>query len=238
MINMKKLAGEKACEEIKEGMIVGLGTGSTAFYAIEEIGRRVKAGLKIQAVATSDNTEKLARERGIPLVSLNDVQEIDLTIDGADEVDTALNGIKGGGGALFREKMVALHSKRNLWVIDETKLVSELGAFPLPVEVLPFGYRQVEKELTKLDFHPRLRKQSNRETPVVTDNGNYILDLSLKKIKNTEWLAQKLDSISGILEHGLFLQLASDLLIGKKDGTIEKRASGSFRKEAKHQINE
>ncbi|RDX01492.1 ribose-5-phosphate isomerase RpiA [Listeria kieliensis] len=234
MINMKKLAGEKACEEIKEGMVVGLGTGSTTFYAIEELGRRVRAGLKIQAVATSNNTEALAKERGIPLISLNDVQDIDLTIDGADEVDEALNGIKGGGGALFREKMVALHSKRNLWVIDETKLVSKLGSFPLPVEVLPFGYKQVEKELTKLNFQPRLRKALKSEASFVTDNGNYIFDLSLKKIKNTEQLAQKLDSISGILEHGLFLQVASELLIGKKDGTIEKRGLGPFREEAKH----
>ncbi|MGJ8730288.1 ribose-5-phosphate isomerase RpiA [Listeria aquatica] len=223
MVNMKKLAGEKACEEIKEGMVVGLGTGSTTFYAIEELGRRVSAGLKIRAVATSKKTEELASERLIPLVSLNEVHEIDLTIDGADEVDSFLNGIKGGGGALFREKMVALHSKRNLWVVDETKLVQELGAFPLPVEVLPFGYRQVEKELVALGFHPRLRNAFNSKEPFITDNGNYIFDLSLKKIKNTELLAQKLDSISGILEHGLFLQVASELLIGKKDGTIEKR---------------
>ncbi|EUJ21430.1 ribose-5-phosphate isomerase A [Listeria aquatica FSL S10-1188] len=183
MVNMKKLAGEKACEEIKEGMVVGLGTGSTTFYAIEELGRRVSAGLKIRAVATSKKTEELASERLIPLVSLNEVHEIDLTIDGADEVDSFLNGIKGGGGALFREKMVALHSKRNLWVVDETKLVQELGAFPLPVEVLPFGYRQVEKELVALGFHPRLRNAFNSKEPFITDNGNYIFDLSLKKNK-------------------------------------------------------
>ncbi|EUJ32199.1 ribose-5-phosphate isomerase A [Listeria floridensis FSL S10-1187] len=222
-MNMKRAAGEKACELIQEGMLVGLGTGSTVFYTIEALGRRVREGLKVTAVATSKKTEQLASANQIPLISLNKADEIDLTIDGADEVDADFNGIKGGGGALLREKMVALSSKQNIWIVDASKVVEHLGKFPLPVEVIPFGYKKVETELAALDLHPELRLNQTGEI-YQTDNQNYILDLKLGEIKNAAKLAQKLDSISGIVEHGLFLDIADRLIIGNSDGTVtEKR---------------
>ena len=138
----KRLAGEKAAEYVKDGMIVGLGTGSTAYYAIQKIGELVKQGLKIKAVATSTSSEQLARELGINLVTFAEVDSIDLTIDGADEVDPHWNLIKGGGGALLREKIVAAASKQLIVIVDESKVVAQLGKFPLPVEVVPFGFEQ------------------------------------------------------------------------------------------------
>lgn len=152
MVNQKKIAGEKACEWIKPGMVVGLGTGSTVYYTIEKLGEMVQAGLNIIGVATSEQTAEQARKSGIPLKSLNDVLEIDVTIDGADEVDREFQGIKGGGGALLREKMVAEASLLNIWVVGEDKLVPTLGKFPLPLEVIPFGWKQVKRTLEKKEF--------------------------------------------------------------------------------------
>ncbi|HAK1502070.1 TPA: ribose-5-phosphate isomerase RpiA, partial [Listeria monocytogenes] len=166
MINQKKIAGEKACEWIKDGMVVGLGTGSTVYYTIEKLGEMVNNGLHITGVATSEETNKQAQNLGIPLKSLNDVTEIDITIDGADEIDTDFQGIKGGGGALLREKMVASASLKNIWVVSEEKLVRNLGKFPLPLEVIPFGWKQVERKLEKEHIQTNLRKQSSGEVYV------------------------------------------------------------------------
>ncbi|MCD2246942.1 ribose-5-phosphate isomerase RpiA [Listeria marthii] len=220
MMNQKKIAGEKACEWIKDGMIVGLGTGSTVYYTIEKLGDMVAKGLQITGVATSEETAKQAEKLGIPLKSLNDVTEIDVTIDGADEIDENFQGIKGGGGALLREKMVANASLKNIWVVSEEKLVRNLGEFPLPLEVIPFGWKQIQRELEKDDIETNLRKQSSGEV-YVTNNGNYILDIVNQTFTDTAMWQEKLAQIPGVVEHGLFLDYVDMIICGKANGEIE-----------------
>lgn len=212
----KKIAGEKAAEYVKDGMTIGLGTGSTVYYTINKIGEMVKSGLKISAVSTSSVTTKIAKELGIPLVALNEVDYIDITIDGADEVDSQLNGIKGGGGALLYEKLVASASKRIIWVVDQSKKVDVLGKFPLPIEVIPFSYKHVIKELESMGFNPKLRIKNNEI--FVTDEKNYIIDLFLNKIDNPEKMSDILNSIPGVVEHGLFLNITDRVIVGYNDG--------------------
>ncbi|EKF1560845.1 ribose-5-phosphate isomerase RpiA [Listeria monocytogenes] len=219
-MNQKKLAGEKACEWIEDGMVVGLGTGSTVYYTIEKLGQMVNNGLHITGVATSDETTKQAEKLGIPLKSLNDVTEIDVTIDGADEIDTNFQGIKGGGGALLREKMVARASLKNIWVVSEEKLVRTLGKFPLPLEVIPFGWKQIERTLAKEQIQTNLRKQSNGEV-YVTNNGNYILDIVNQSFTDAEMWQEKLAQIPGVVEHGLFLDYVDVIICGKANGETE-----------------
>ncbi|EKM9526689.1 ribose-5-phosphate isomerase RpiA [Listeria monocytogenes] len=219
-MNQKKLAGEKACEWIEDGMVVGLGTGSTVYYTIEKLGQMVNNGLHITGVATSDETTKQAEKLGIPLKSLNDVTEIDVTIDGADEIDTNFQGIKGGGGALLREKMVASASLKNIWVVSEEKLVRTLGKFPLPLEVIPFGWKQIERTLAKEQIQTNLRKQSNGEV-YVTNNGNYILDIVNQSFTDLEMWQEKLAQIPGVVEHGLFLDYVDLIICGKANGETE-----------------
>ncbi|OFG28568.1 ribose 5-phosphate isomerase A [Listeria monocytogenes] len=219
-MNQKKLAGEKACEWIEDGMVVGLGTGSTVYYTIEKLGQMVNNGLHITGVATSDETTKQAEKLGIPLKSLNDVTEIDVTIDGADEIDTNFQGIKGGGGALLREKMVASASLKNIWVVSEEKLVRTLGKFPLPLEVIPFGWKQIERTLAKEQIQTNLRKQSNEEV-YVTNNGNYILDIVNQSFTDAEMWQEKLAQIPGVVEHGLFLDYVDVIICGKANGETE-----------------
>ncbi|ECB9648600.1 ribose-5-phosphate isomerase RpiA [Listeria monocytogenes] len=219
-MNQKKIAGEKACEWIEDGMIVGLGTGSTVYYTIEKLGQMVNNGLHITGVATSDETTKQAEKLGIPLKSLNDVTEIDVTIDGADEIDTNFQGIKGGGGALLREKMVASASLKNIWVVSEEKLVRTLGKFPLPLEVIPFGWKQIERTLAKEQIQTNLRKQSNGEV-YVTNNGNYILDIVNQSFTDAEMWQEKLAQIPGVVEHGLFLDYVDLIICGKANGETE-----------------
>ncbi|ENA0676583.1 ribose-5-phosphate isomerase RpiA [Listeria monocytogenes] len=219
-MNQKKIAGEKACEWIEEGMIVGLGTGSTVYYTIEKLGQMVNNGLHITGVATSEETTKQAEKLGIPLKSLNDVTEIDVTIDGADEIDTNFQGIKGGGGALLREKMVASASLKNIWVVSEEKLVRSLGKFPLPLEVIPFGWKQIERTLAKEQIQTKLRKQSNGEV-YVTNNGNYILDIVNQSFTDAEMWQEKLAQIPGVVEHGLFLDYVDVIICGKANGETE-----------------
>lgn len=173
----KRVAAEKAVEYVADGMTVGLGTGSTTAYAIHKLGEMVKQGLKIKAVATSTRSETLAKELGIQLVAFADIDQIDLTIDGADEVDPEWNLIKGGGGALLREKIVAAASRRLIIIVDESKVVQRLGLFPLPVEVVPFGWELTMRKLADLGYNPRLRTENGK--PYVTDNGNYILTAEL-----------------------------------------------------------
>ncbi|EAC2401899.1 ribose-5-phosphate isomerase RpiA [Listeria monocytogenes] len=219
-MNQKKLAGEKACEWIEDGMVVGLGTGSTVYYTIEKLGQMVNNGLHITGVATSEETTKQAEKLGIPLKSLNDVTEIDVTIDGADEIDTNFQGIKGGGGALLREKMVASASLKNIWVVSEEKLVRTLGKFPLPLEVIPFGWKQIERKLAKEQIQTNLRKQSNGEV-YVTNNGNYILDIVNQSFTDAKMWQEKLAQIPGVVEHGLFLDYVDLIICGKANGETE-----------------
>ncbi|EAG0830516.1 ribose-5-phosphate isomerase RpiA [Listeria monocytogenes] len=219
-MNQKKIAGEKACELIEDGMVVGLGTGSTVYYTIEKLGQMVNNGLHITGVATSEETTKQAEKLGIPLKSLNDVTEIDVTIDGADEIDTNFQGIKGGGGALLREKMVASASLKNIWVVSEEKLVRTLGKFPLPLEVIPFGWKQIERTLAKEQIQTNLRKQSNVEV-YVTNNGNYILDIVNQSFTDAEMWQEKLAQIPGVVEHGLFLDYVDVIICGKANGETE-----------------
>ncbi|EAC9068970.1 ribose-5-phosphate isomerase RpiA [Listeria monocytogenes] len=219
-MNQKKLAGEKACEWIEDGMVVGLGTGSTVYYTIEKLGQMVNNGLHITGVATSEETTKQAEKLGIPLKSLNDVTEIDVTIDGADEIDTNFQGIKGGGGALLREKMVASASLKNIWVVSEEKLVRSLGKFPLPLEVIPFGWKQIERTLAKEQIQTNLRKQTNGEV-YVTNNGNYILDIVNQSFTDAKMWQEKLAQIPGVVEHGLFLDYVDVIICGKANGETE-----------------
>ncbi|EAV9834677.1 ribose-5-phosphate isomerase RpiA [Listeria monocytogenes] len=219
-MNQKKIAGEKACEWIEDGMVVGLGTGSTVYYTIEKLGQMVNNGLHITGVATSEETTKQAEKLGIPLKSLNDVTGIDVTIDGADEIDTNFQGIKGGGGALLREKMVASASLKNIWVVSEEKLVRTLGKFPLPLEAIPFGWKQIERTLAKEQIQTNLRKQSNGEV-YVTNNGNYILDIVNQSFTDAEMWQEKLAQIPGVVEHGLFLDYVDVIICGKANGETE-----------------
>jgi ribose 5-phosphate isomerase A len=219
--NPKQLAGEHAAESARDGMVVGLGTGSTAYFAIERLGERVKEGLRVRGIATSEQSLSLAVQFGVPLVDFADVARIDLTIDGADEVDPAFNLTKGGGGALLREKIVASASELEVIVVDETKLVDRLGAFPLPVEVVPFGWRLTQKHLAALGCEAVLRRV--QENPYVTDNGNYILDASFGRIGDPPDLERRIRGICGVVECGLFIGLAHRIVIGREDGSVEER---------------
>ncbi|KHL95546.1 ribose 5-phosphate isomerase [Paenibacillus sp. IHB B 3415] len=218
-INVKQLAAEKAVEYVQDGMKVGLGTGSTAYWAIRKLGERVSEGLNISAVATSQASEDQARELGIPLVAFGEVDSLDLTIDGADELDGALQLIKGGGGALLREKIVAMGSTRMIVVADESKAVTTLGKFPLPVEIVPFAWEWTVADLAKLGCKPELRRSGGELYK--TDNGNYIADCRFEAIDSAADLALALQRIPGVVEHGLFIGIADMAVIGKNDGTIE-----------------
>ncbi|AQX55621.1 ribose-5-phosphate isomerase RpiA [Priestia flexa] len=207
----KQAVGEKAAEFVKDDMIVGLGTGSTVYYTILKLGERVKNGLRIQGVPTSKETEKLARQIGIPLVTLADVNKLDLAIDGADEVDNQFALIKGGGGALLREKIIAKASEQFIVVADSTKLVQTLGAFPLPVEVVRFGWEMTAKHMRDLGCVPRLRLLEDH-TPFITDNGNYIMDCHFQEIKRPHELEVALNMIPGVVENGLFNHMTSRVI--------------------------
>ncbi|MBF2469779.1 ribose-5-phosphate isomerase RpiA [Listeria welshimeri] len=216
-MNQKKIAGEKACGWVKDGMVVGLGTGSTVYYTIEKLGEMVRDGLNITGIATSEETAIQAKKLGIPLKSLNDVKQIDVTIDGADEVNKDFQGIKGGGGALLREKMVAAASLMNIWVVEEKKLVEELGEFSLPIEVIPFGWKQIKWSLEKEAIETEIRKNDSGKV-YQTNNGNYILDIKNQILTNpVEW-QEKLAGIPGIVEHGLFLDYVDIVICGKANG--------------------
>lgn len=216
----KKIAAEKAVEYITDGMIIGLGTGSTAYWAIQKIGRRVQEGLQIKAIATSVQSENMARELGIPLLPFAEIDEIDITIDGADEADGELCLIKGGGGALLREKIVASASKQLIIVVDESKVVDVLGKFPLPVEMVKFGYEMTIRQLEKLGCDVKLRL--NAEQAYVTDNGNYIADCYFGSIGNPSELQTTINLIPGVVDNGLFVHMASKAIVGHQDGTVKQ----------------
>ena len=217
MENLKKLAGIKAAEFVQSGMIVGLGTGSTAYYFVEEIGRRIKEeGLQITAVTTSSVTSKQAEGLGIQLKSIDDVDQVDVTVDGADEVDSAFNGIKGGGGALLMEKVVAVPTKHYIWVVDESKMVEKLGAFKLPVEVVQYGAEQLFRRFERAGYKPAFRQKAGQR--FVTDMQNFIIDLDLGVIENPVEFAQELDHVVGVVEHGLFNQMVDKVIVAGKSG--------------------
>jgi ribose 5-phosphate isomerase A len=219
----KELAGRAAAEFVRDGNIVGLGTGSTAYFAVVALGERVKAGLKIVGIPTSMATEDLARRLGIPLTTLDEHPEVDITIDGADEIDPCLNLIKGGGGALLREKVVASVSKKMVVVGDSSKAVPTLGKFPLPVEIIPFARPVVERKLAGLDATAKLRLKPDG-SPFITDNGNHILDANFGRIDDPPYVAQSLNETPGVVEHGLFIGFAKLALIGRGNAVAEIRS--------------
>lgn len=215
-MNEKQLAGEQAAELVKDGMVIGLGTGSTVHFTIVKLASMIQNGMTITGIPTSKQTEELALHHGIPLTSLGEVKEIDLTIDGADELDGQLTLIKGGGGALLREKMIAYHSKQMVVVADSSKLVRQLGVFPLPVEVVPFGYDKTLDTLSKLGCKAKLRIIG--EEPFITDNQNYIVDCSFDTIPSPPKLHEWINAIPGVVDNGLFIGFAEKAYIGRDGG--------------------
>ncbi|MFQ6107267.1 MAG: ribose-5-phosphate isomerase RpiA [Thermoplasmata archaeon] len=217
MKRLKRLAGEAACDFVKDGMVVGLGTGSTVHYTIKKLGRMIGRGLRIIGIPTSIRSENLARQCKIPLSNLNEHSRVDISIDGADEVDPKLNLIKGMGGALVREKIVASVSRKLIIVVDQSKQVSMLGTkSPVPVEVLPFGWSAVLRRIERLGAEVELRKST--KIPFVSDNGNYILDCKFKEVPSPKKLERKLNNIPGVVENGLFVKLADFALVGTDEG--------------------
>jgi len=223
-VSGKKIAAGKAIEYIKDGMTVGLGTGSTAYWAIQGIGGMVKNGLSIRAIATSVQSENLARELNIPIVPFAEIDHLDVTIDGADEVDQQLNLIKGGGGALLREKIVAAATKFYIIIVDESKLVRQLGAFPLPVEVTPFGWELTERRLRELGCEPRMRMKDG--VAFLTDNQHYILDCSFGAIADPTKLHRQVSDITGVMEDGFFIGMANIVISGTPVGDIKVLTRG------------
>ncbi|MEE5988793.1 ribose-5-phosphate isomerase RpiA [Ligilactobacillus equi] len=215
---LKKLVGQKSVEWIDDGMIVGLGTGSTVKHMVDALGARIKnEGLNIVGVTTSNVTAKQATELGIPLKSVDEVDHIDLTIDGADEISADFQGIKGGGAALLFEKIVATYSKKNMWIVDESKMVNKLGAFPLPVEVIPYGSQKLFEIFEAKSFKPTFRK-NDQGGLLLTDSENYIIDLHLDQIDHPHELADFLIKQVGVVEHGLFLDRVNTVIVGRQDG--------------------
>ncbi len=218
---LKARAGRWAAEQVADGMVVGLGSGSTAAYAVRTLGERVRAGLRVVGVPTSQATEELARTVGIPLASLDDQPRMDLAIDGADEVDPRLDLIKGHGGSLLREKLVELAATRLLIVVDETKLVDTLGErAALPVEIVPFGWRRTKEAVEALGCAATLRGGGS---PFVTDGGHYILDCRFGSIGQPEQMAARVKALAGVVEHGLFLGMAGQVVVARDDGSLEVR---------------
>ena len=220
----KHNAALEALQLVENGMTLGLGTGSTADWFVRELGQRVKDGLQVQGAPTSKSTEKLAQEVGVPLVDLDTAPQIHLTVDGADEFDNELRLIKGGGAALLREKIIADASDRMVVIADATKAVEQLGKFPLPVEVNPFGLqltrKRISDELTLAgmnDIDIVLRMQADG-APLITDGGHHILDVHCKAIPDADWLDQLLNRIPGVVEHGLFVSLADAVIVGTDTG--------------------
>ena len=214
--DFKRLAAEKALELVRDGMLVGLGSGTTVRYFTEGLGRLVAGGMKVRGVPTSRATAGLAAEHGIAVIE-ELIGQIDLAVDGADEVDDSLSLIKGRGGALFREKLVAAASKRFVVVVDESKVVQRLGAGVLPVEVLPFLWRATAERLA--DLCSGLKVRGGEEEPYVTDNGNLILDLSFEDgIADASSLGSSLKAVTGVVEHGLFIAMTDECIVGGPNG--------------------
>lgn len=219
-MNAKEIAARRAVDYVEDNMIVGLGTGSTAYWAIQELGHRVQKGLNIKGIATSNQSGDLAKSLGIQLIPFSQINEIDITIDGADEVDYNFNLIKGGGGALLREKIVAAASMLFIVIVDETKLVPTLGAYPLPVEIVKFGHEVTIKKLFSLGCRPELRR--TKDEVYITDNGNYIVDCHFGQITNPQILHNEINLIPGVVDNGLFVNMARRVIVGFKDGELKE----------------
>ncbi|MGE0741856.1 MAG: ribose-5-phosphate isomerase RpiA [Hyphomonadaceae bacterium] len=218
-------AAQAALAYIKDGMIVGLGTGSTSAHFVRQLGERVRQGLRVKGVPTSEATRNLAEQVGVPLLEISQVTAIDVDVDGADEIDPAFRLIKGGGGALLREKIVAAASKHMVVIADETKWVETLGAFPLPVEVTRFGFALTQARVQEAlrdtgcaGDEVALRVSGKANEPVITDGGNYILDAHAQRIPDAEALSDALKRIAGVVEHGLFIGLSRTVILGKAKG--------------------
>lgn len=221
---IKQAVGQKAASLVKEGMIVGLGTGSTAAFFIESLIEHVKEGLKITAVSSSIRSSEMAKNGGIPVIGMNEVTKIDLTVDGADEIDPLNRLIKGAGGALVREKILASTSEQMVVIADESKLVSHLGKCGLPVEILPFGYKATIDKLVRLGYTGTLRKNPKDTSLYITDNGNYIFDIhSPDSFLHPEEDNARIINIPGVVDTGFFFNLATSVLVGYSDGTVEFR---------------
>lgn len=215
---LKNKVGIEAAKYVKNDMVVGLGSGTTVKYLVDAIGERIRnEHLNIVCVSTSQKTALQAKKLGIEVREIDDVEQIDLTIDGADEISKNFNGIKGGGAALLWEKIVAINSKKNMWIVDDSKLVNYLGKFPLPVEVIPFGASHVYNRLKKMGLNPKFRK-NEASALVKTDSNNYIIDLNIGKIISPENLAHELKQMVGVVEHGLFLNIVDQVLVGTNIG--------------------
>jgi ribose 5-phosphate isomerase A len=212
----KTLAALKSVEYIEDGMAVGLGSGSTARHFVHALGERVRQGLVIKAIPTSKKTKALAIKEGIPLTDFGDIKRLDVTVDGADEIDPNLNLIKGGGGALLREKIVATATDCFIVVADSRKPVATLGAFPLPVEVIPFGWQNVAESIKKLNSAVELRIKENGR-PFRTSQRNFVLDCRFEEIPDPVSLGIELRRIIGVVEHGLFVGMTDTAIIGKND---------------------
>jgi ribose 5-phosphate isomerase A len=224
-------AAQAALDYVKDGMIVGLGTGSTSAHFVRLLGERVRQGLRVKGVPTSEATRNLAEQTGVPLVEISQVASLDLDVDGADEIDPGFRLIKGGGGALLREKIVAAASKRMVVIADESKWVETLGAFPLPVEVTRFGFGLTQQRIHEAlravgcaGDEVTLRTSGKANEPVITDGGNYIIDAHARRIPDAEALAHALKRVAGVVEHGLFLGLASVVILGKAKGAEIREA--------------
>src|SRR5579863_7424581 len=223
----KAAAARASLAFVRDGNVVGLGTGSTAVYAVKFLGERVRAGLKIRGIPTSVHTRDLAASLGIPLTTLDEFQQtdfqgIDVDIDGADEFDPQLHLIKGGGGALLREKIIASASKQVIIIADSSKQVAVLGKFPLPVEVIPFAQSLIAARITALGATVKLRKDA-KGNPFISDEGHHILDCSFGQIADPPALARALSDMPGIVEHGLFIDLASVVLVAEGENVTERR---------------
>ena len=218
----KELAARASLQFVHDGDVVGLGTGSTAAYAIRFLGERVRSGLKIRGVSTSAQTQNLAASLGIPLTTLEEVEQIDVTIDGADEFDPELRLIKGGGGALLREKVIASATRQEIIIVDSSKQVSVLGKFPLPVEVIRFAEAIVNKKISALGATVQLRRDGAGQA-FITDEGHHILDCHFGQIPDPTALAHTLSEMPGVVEHGLFINLADVVLLAKGSEVLEFR---------------
>jgi len=220
---LKELAARRAVEYVREGMVVGLGTGSTAEFAIRALGERVAAGLHVTCVATSESSARLGHDLGLQVEPLNDHSTIDLTMDGADEVDGDLDLIKGLGGALLREKIVAAATAEEIIIVDPTKLVGRLGTRgPLPVEVVPFGWTLTRRRLEGLGAAAHLRLEAGTDVPFETDNGNYILHCTFEAgLEDAARAERRIGEVPGVVESGLFIGLTHRVVVGHPDGTCQ-----------------
>jgi ribose 5-phosphate isomerase A len=218
---IKKNAGIYAVDLVKQGMTIGIGTGTTAYWFIQELSKRIRQGLEIMAIPTSEQTAKLANQSGIPLSDLNTIDRLSLTIDGADEIDPEGQLIKGGGGALLQEKIVAAASDELIIIADSSKLVKQLGRFPLPVEVIPFGYKQAIQHIIREGFCRKVTLRQKNGQVFTTDHHHYIIDCACEKIEDANSLNMALHLIPGVVETGLFLNMANKAIIGYEDGRVE-----------------